>query len=170
MSETFCAYTYAAGFSYSNGVDDILGEQDALELDQEKVHQLRDVLEHGLGGFLGDGVIATRPERASDALLEDDMARDLHGGGHYGIQSVARSKGHGSHAQLTSKRHVQKLEGPAEEGQVASCENKTDDAGIGNGGRTGLFPLYTRGVSELGITTSIGSRQLTLKRLYSREW
>lgn len=48
--------------TYSNGVNDILGEQNTLELNQEEVEELGDVLEHGLVGFLGDGIVATGAE------------------------------------------------------------------------------------------------------------
>lgn len=89
MSETFISTHGPIGETYSNGVDDILGEQDALKFDQEKVQQLRHVLEHGLGGFLGDGVVTTGAEGASNVLFEDDTARDFDGGGHCGIQSVS---------------------------------------------------------------------------------
>lgn len=48
--------------TYSNGVNNILGEQNSLELNQEEVGQLGEVLEHGLVSFLGDGVVATGAE------------------------------------------------------------------------------------------------------------
>lgn len=48
--------------TYSNGVNDILGEQNTLELNQEEIEQLGDVLEHSLMGFLGDGIVATGAE------------------------------------------------------------------------------------------------------------
>lgn len=72
--------------TYSNGVDDVLGEENPLELNQEKVQELRQVLEHGLVGFLGDGVVTAGTEGAGDALLENDMACNLDGGGHWSIQ------------------------------------------------------------------------------------
>lgn len=129
--------------TYTDGVGDILGEQDALELDQEEVRELREVFKNGLVCLLGDGVVAAGTERASDTLLENDMADNLNRGGHCETKSVAHSGNYRSRDQLTSQRHVQKLEGPAEERQVASGENKADNAGVGNGGRTGLLPLYT---------------------------
>lgn len=46
-----------------------------------------------------------------------------------------------SRDQLTSQGHVQKLKNPAEKGQVTGGKDKTNDAGVGDGGRTGLFPL-----------------------------
>lgn len=71
--------------TYSNSVHDILGEQDALELDQEEVQELRQVLEDGLMGLLRDGVVSAGTEGAGNALLEDDVAGNLNGGGHCSI-------------------------------------------------------------------------------------
>jgi len=48
--------------SYRNRVNDVLGEEDALELDQEKVHKLLQILQHALDGILRDGVVFTRTE------------------------------------------------------------------------------------------------------------
>lgn len=126
----------------------ILGEENALELDQEEVQELGDVLKNSLMGLLGDGVVAAGAERASNALLEDNMAGNLNTGGHCQTKSVGHSGNHGSRDQLTSQRHVQKLEGPAKEREIASSEDKADNTGVGNGGRTGLLPLCTGGVSK----------------------
>jgi sulfur relay (sulfurtransferase) DsrF/TusC family protein len=102
--------------TYTDGVSDILSEQDALELDQEEVQELREVLKNSLVGLLRDGVVSAGAERAGDALLENDMACNLNCGGHYQAKSVSHSGNHRSRDQLTSQRHVQKLEGPAKEG------------------------------------------------------
>jgi len=151
-------------------VGNILSEQDALELDQEEVHELREVLKHGLVGLLGDGVVATGTERAGDTLLENGMSDNLNRGGHCETESVTCSRNYLSRDQLTSQRHVQKLEGPAEERQVAGGEDKADNASVGNGGRTGLLPLYIGGVSKSESQNPTVSRQRTLSRLYSKEW
>lgn len=63
-------------------MDNILGEQNALELNQEEVQQLGKVLQDSLMGLLGNGVVAARAERASNALLEDDLTGNLNGSGH----------------------------------------------------------------------------------------
>lgn len=131
-----------SGKTYTNGVNDVLGEQDALELDKEEIHQLRHILKHGFGSFLWDGVVAAGAEGARDSLLEDNLAYNLDGGGHCNNWSMADPLCHRSRDQLTSKRHVQKLEGPAKERQITSRKDESDDAGIRNGGRTGLFPLH----------------------------
>lgn len=68
--------------TYSNGVNNILSEQDTLKLDQEEVEKLGEVFEHSLVGFLGDGVVATGTERAGDTLLKDRLASNLDGGSH----------------------------------------------------------------------------------------
>lgn len=131
-------------------MEDILSEQDALELDQEEVHKLLKVLEESLNGLLGDSVVAARAESTGDSSLEDDMASNLDGGGHCTQLLTNHSVDRRSRDQLTSQRHVQELEGPAEERQITGGEDETDHAGVGNGGRTGLFPLYThREISKL---------------------
>lgn len=108
----------------------ILSEEDALELDQEEVQELRDVLKNSLLGLFWNGVVAAGAERAGDALLENNMAGNFNSGGHYRTKSVAHSGNHGSRDQLTSQRHVQKLEGPAKERQVASGKDEADNAGV----------------------------------------
>ena len=64
-------------------MEDILSEQDALELDQEKVHKLLDVLEDTLNNLLGDSVVTAGAESTGDSSLEDEMASNLDGSGHY---------------------------------------------------------------------------------------
>lgn len=63
-------------------MNDILGEQNALELDQEEVQQLGKVLQDNLLGLLGNSVVAARAEGAGNALLEDDLTGDLNESGH----------------------------------------------------------------------------------------
>jgi hypothetical protein len=72
------------------------------------------------------------------------LAGNLNGGGHYTLLSTGHSTYCGSHDQLTSKRHVQDLERPAEERKITGGKDKSDHTGEGNGGRTRLFPLYRR--------------------------
>jgi hypothetical protein len=64
-------------------VENILGEQNALEFNQEEVHKLLQVLEHSLNGLLGNGIVTAGAESTGDTLLEDDLAGNLNGGGHY---------------------------------------------------------------------------------------
>lgn len=126
-------------------MDNVLGEQDTLELDQEEVEQLGKVFEDSLMGFLGDGVVTTGTEGAGNTLLKDHMASNLDGGSHCSTLLADGSRlgsHHRSRDQLTSQRHVQELEGPAEKGQVAGGEEESDDAGVGHCGRAGLLPLY----------------------------
>lgn len=124
-------------------MNDILGEQNALELDQEEVQQLGKVLQDSLVGLLGNGVVAARAEGAGNALLENNLTSDLNESGHCKQKRISRhsSGTRGSRDQLTSQRHVQELEGPAEKGQITGGENEADDGSIGNRGRTRLFPL-----------------------------
>lgn len=124
-------------------MEDILSEQDALEFDQEEVHKLLKVLENSLNGLLGDSVVTAGTESTGDSPLEDNMTSNFDGGSHYTQLLTGHSVDRGSRDQLTSQRHVQELEGPAEERQITGGEDETNHAGVGNGGRTGLFPLNT---------------------------
>lgn len=124
-------------------MDDILGEQNALELNQEEVSELFNVLQRGLRSFLGNSVVPARTERTGDALLQNELADKLDGGGHYTESLIAHPFGKWSRDQLTSQRHVQELEGPAEERQVAGGKDEADNTGVGHGGRARLLPLST---------------------------
>lgn len=43
-------------------MDNVLGEQNTLELNEDKVDELLKVLQNSLDGFLGHGVVFARPE------------------------------------------------------------------------------------------------------------
>ena len=65
------------GGAGGKSVGHVLGEQDALELDDEEVQQLLDVFERGFEGFAGDGVIALGTEAGGEALRNDKFASDF---------------------------------------------------------------------------------------------
>ena len=46
--------------TYSSRDTDVLGEQDALRLDDEEVDELVDIADHGVEGLLGNGVVLAR--------------------------------------------------------------------------------------------------------------
>ena len=122
-------------------MEDILGEQDALELDQEEIHKLLKVLEDSLDGLLRNGIVTAGAESTGDSPLEDNLASNLGGGGHCTqLLTTLLTVGHATN-QLTSQRHVQELEDPAEKRQITGGKDKADHAGVGDGGRAGLFPL-----------------------------
>lgn len=50
--------------SYSNGVDNILHEQNALEFEETEIKELHKVLQNCFDGFLGNGVVFAGTERA----------------------------------------------------------------------------------------------------------
>lgn len=58
-------------------MDDVLGEQDALELDEEEVHQLLEILQNSLNSFLGDSVVFPGAERGDKPLGEDQPSSNL---------------------------------------------------------------------------------------------
>lgn len=84
-------------------MDDILGEQNALELNQEEVSELLDVLQHGLHSFLGNSVVSAGTERTGDALLQNELAGKLDGGSHYTESLIGHPFGKWSRDQLTSQ-------------------------------------------------------------------
>jgi hypothetical protein len=65
--------------TYSSSVDDVLGKQNALELDQEKVGELFQVFQYSLDSFLRQSVVLARAERAREALVENKLASSLSG-------------------------------------------------------------------------------------------
>lgn len=62
---------------------DILGEQHALELNDEEVDQLFDVFERGFESFAGNGVVFFRAEGGGKALGKGELAKDLSQGSSY---------------------------------------------------------------------------------------
>lgn len=63
-------------------MEDVFGEQDALELNEEEVNQLLKILEHSFNGLLGNSVIAAGAESTGDSALENDLTGNLNGGRH----------------------------------------------------------------------------------------
>ena len=69
--------------TYSNGVNKVLGEQNALELDQDEINELLKILQHGFDRLLGNGVVFARAERSDDALLQGELTTQLGESGDY---------------------------------------------------------------------------------------
>lgn len=55
----------------------VLGEQDALEFDDEEVDELLSIIESRLKSLLRNLVVLTRAESGSDALSHDEFASDF---------------------------------------------------------------------------------------------
>lgn len=66
--------------THGKGVDNVLDEQNALELDESKVEQLLEILQDRLNGLLGDGVVLAGAKRAGEAIGQGNLAADLQRG------------------------------------------------------------------------------------------
>lgn len=132
--------------TYSNGGPDILGKEDALELNDEEVQELLNVTGDALEGLARDGVVLPRADLGGDALAEDEVADNLGGGG-------ASENGESGLEQVALDRYV------AEE------KDGGDDGGEGDGGRARVLPAQERVeegvvVSELLTCGSLAVRSL----------
>ena len=62
-------------------MQDILRKEDALELDQEEIGELLQIFQDPFDGFLRQSVVFARPERACQALVENELTSSFRGGG-----------------------------------------------------------------------------------------
>lgn len=62
-------------------MDDVLGKQDALEFEEDKVQELFKILIDSLDRLLRDGVVFTRAERACETLRQHESTTELGGSG-----------------------------------------------------------------------------------------
>jgi len=58
-------------------VDDVLNEQNALELNEEEVHELFEILQNSLNRLLRDSVVLPGTERTGESLGEDQLSSKL---------------------------------------------------------------------------------------------
>lgn len=72
--------------TYSSSVQDVFGEQNALELNKEEVCELLQIFQNSLDSFFGQGVVFARTERTCQALVENELAGSFSSGGDYEIQ------------------------------------------------------------------------------------
>ena len=135
----------ACKYSYRSRVDDILGKEDPLELDQTKIGQLLEVLQHRLDIFLGNGEVPAGADGAHHILRHGQSSGALDESSDFMISAHLQE---GDGLQLTSQRPVHQLEGPSKERQVTCGENETDGASEGDGGGSRLFPLRSQLVRD----------------------
>ena len=64
-------------FTHENCHSRILGEQDSLKLDDEKVNELLDIIQCSLEGLLRNLVVSARAESSGNALTHDEFAADF---------------------------------------------------------------------------------------------
>lgn len=101
-------------YSYRSGSRDVLGENDALGLNDEEVNELVDIANQNIEGLAGDGVVAAGPELAGDACVHNQLACNLGG-------------------DRDAEDHPRKLETPSQHIEVSNREDEGDDGEVGNG-------------------------------------
>jgi hypothetical protein len=84
--------------TYANGSPDVLGEDDALELNDEEVEELLNIVEEALERLLGDDKILAGTHASGQAISENRMAGNLSCGSDYASVSLNS----GSHALFSS--------------------------------------------------------------------
>lgn len=119
-------------------MDDIFGEEDALELDEEEIKKLTDVLQHSFNSLLRDRVVFTRTERAHKTLGQESFPDQLKTTSHCN-QLASRTQY--DVTQLTSERDVEELEEPAQKRKVSDRKDRSNNSEIGDGGSSWAFPL-----------------------------
>jgi hypothetical protein len=105
----------------SNGNINVLGEDNALRLDDEKVDKLLDIVQETLQGRLGDSEVLARPELGCDTLSKSGLSSDL-----------CRSS--------TAKHDPSRLEDVADDVEVTGGEDEDDSGGERNTGCAGVLP------------------------------
>ena len=108
--------------TYTNSNTDILRKHDSLELNDEEIHNLRQVLHHALECLAWNGVVSLRPHLGSDAFAQNSPASNL---------------GRCSDAQ----EHVRSLQDPTDYWDVARGEDEQHDGNIADSGCTWVGPV-----------------------------
>ena len=108
-------------FTYSTCGIDVLGEHDALRLNDKEVDQLLEVVHGTLKRGLRDGEVLTRPELRGKTTSESQLSSNL---GRCG----------------RTKCEVEKLEAVADDVEVSGSEDEDDGSSEGNSGRAGILP------------------------------
>lgn len=101
--------------TYSASSNKILGEDDALELDDKEVDELLDVVQKALQGGLADSEVLLRAHLAHQTLAKRHPACDF-------------SRG------ADSQNHVKHLQHQPNDIQIAGAEDEDDGKGEGDGG------------------------------------
>lgn len=102
---------------YSSGNGDVLGENDALSLNNDKVDQFVDITNEDIEGLAGNGVVSTGTELAGDTCVHNQLAGNLGG-------------------NCDAEDHPRKLETISQHIEVSNREDEGDNGKVGNGGGT----------------------------------
>ena len=110
----------------TDGDKDVLAEHDALELNDEEVDELLNIVQRGLEGLTGDGVVLARAHLRGEATVHDKLAHDFSGSSNWRVVSW-RSHQNGLVELLTAEDDVERLEKVLEDGYVAGEEDEGED-------------------------------------------
>ena len=127
--------------TYGDGGVHILGEQDALRLNDKEVGELLNVIGEALKRCLLDGEVLARSELGSESLADRELS-----------SKFCSSRG--------TKGHPCSLEDVSEEVEVSSGKDEDDDGGKRQGSCAGVLPLS--GAVSLRLDKDMES--LTLRR------
>lgn len=107
--------------TYGSRSIDVLGEEDALSLNDKEVDELVDISDQSVEGLAGDGVVLARTQLAGQTVAKDGLTGDLSEDG-------------------DAQSHPGELERVSEDIEVSDGEDEADDGGKGNARGTGVVP------------------------------
>ncbi len=99
--------------THSSRSTEVLGEEDALALNDKEVDELVDVANHAIEGRSRDGVVAAGTHLRGQSVAENELTGSLGADG-------------------DGERHPRQLERPADDIEVSGGEDEGDDGGVGN--------------------------------------
>lgn len=111
--------------TYSNGGPNILGKEDALELNDEKVEELLNITSDVLQSLAGNGVVLPRTDLGGNALTENEGTNNLSSSG-------------------DAENSERSLEEVTLDRNVAEEKDGGDNGGERNGGRARVLPAQKR--------------------------
>lgn len=132
--------------TYGNGGPDVLGEEDALELDNEEVDKLLNIASDALKSLAGNCVVLPRAHLGGKTLAEDKVAKELGGRSH-------------------TENGEDSLQDIALDGNEAGEEDASDNGGKGNGGGTGVLPAEKRVEERVVVSQVLAGGSLDVGRL-----
>ena len=123
--------------TYRKCDEHVLGEQNALELDDEEVDELLRVLQRRLEALTRDGIVAPGTDAGQQALGQDELANTLGDRDACVELDLIKLKDRRS---LTAEDPGRRLENERQDGHVARREDRRNDAQVRNGRRTRVVP------------------------------
>lgn len=132
---------YGECLTYSNGGPDVLGEEDALELNDKEVDKLLNITSEALEGLAGDCVVLPGAQLGGNALTENEATNKLGGRSH-------------------TENGENGLQDEALDRDEADDEDGRDDAGEGDGGGARVLPAEERVEQRVVVSQVLASGSL----------